>query len=156
MNIFFRKANYMKWLLNFWPPFLFTGIHVIALTKDFKQAKVKLTQRPWNTNAVGVHFGGSLFAMTDAFYMLLISANLGTKYIVWDTSADIDFIKPGKGKVFADFRITQSDIDTIIDKTANGDKYTPTFTVTIKNEQGETVAVLNRTIYIRKKNQVSK
>lgn len=151
MKIFFKKAKLMKWLLNTWPPFLFTGIHVVNLAPNFKQAKVKLTQRPWNTNAVGVHFGGSLFSMTDPFYMLMIKANLSSNYIVWDTHADIDFIKPGKGKVFAEFEISQHDIDTIIAKTANGDKYTPSFIVTIKNEQNEVIASLKRTIYIRKK-----
>jgi hypothetical protein len=30
----------------------------------------------WNANYVGTHFGGSLFAMTDAFYMLMLMANL--------------------------------------------------------------------------------
>lgn len=151
MKLFFRKAKLMKWLLNCWPPFLFTGIHVTYLSKDFKKANVKLTQRLWNTNAVGVHFGGSLFAMTDPFYMLLISANLGENYIVWDTSADIDFVKPGKGKVFAEFEITQAHIDDILLHTATGNKYTPEFLVTIYNEQSEVVARLNRTIYIRKK-----
>lgn len=151
MKIFFRKAKLMKCILNTWPPFLFTGIHVVNLSSDFKQATVKLTQRPWNTNAVGVHFGGSLFAMTDPFYMLMITANLGRDYIVWDTSADIDFIKPGKGKVFAEFVINDDIISDIVTNTASGEKYTPVFKVRIYNELNETVAELNRTVYIRKK-----
>ena len=133
------------------PPFLFTGIRVTTITPDFKQAQVKLTLRPWNANAVNVHFGGSLYAMTDPFYMMLILAQLGPDYIVWDKSADIEYIKPGKGKVFADFNITAELIDDIIENTAQGNKYLPTYPVNIKDESGELVAKVNKTIYIRKK-----
>jgi acyl-coenzyme A thioesterase PaaI-like protein len=112
---------------------------------------VQLTLRPWNKNAVGSHFGGSLFSMTDPFYMLMILAQVGSDYLVWDKAADIDFMKPGKGKVFADFSINQQLIDEIIDKTANGEKYLPQIPVYIKDEQGDIVATLNRTLYIRRK-----
>ena len=47
--------------------------------------------RFWNANDVGTHFGGSLFAMTDAF--------LGSDYVVWDKAASIGYRKPGRGTV---------------------------------------------------------
>jgi len=137
--------------MNIWPPLFFAGIRITALSSDFKTARVQLTLRPWNKNAVGSHFGGSLFAMTDPFYMLMILAQLGNDYLVWDKAADIDFIKPGKGKVIADFSINQQLIDDIIAKTANGDKYLPQIPVYIKDEEGGIVATLNRTLYIRRK-----
>ena len=71
--------------------------------------------------------------------------------MVWDKSADIDFIKPGKGKVIADFAINQTLIDDIIANTANGEKYLPQIPVYIKDQQGDIVAKLNRTLYIRRK-----
>lgn len=153
MKQFLKKAWLMKYLLNIWPPFLFTGIRVIALSSDFKEAKIQLSQRSWNTNAVGVHFGGSLYAMTDPFYMLMILAQLGKDYIVWDKSAEIEYIKPGKGKVFADFVVSDGLIDEIIRQTQSGEKYLPQLPVNIINEQGELVAKLNRTVYIRKKRE---
>jgi acyl-coenzyme A thioesterase PaaI-like protein len=137
--------------MNIWPPLFFAGIRITALSSDFKTARVQLTLRPWNKNAVGSHFGGSLFAMTDPFYMLMILAQLGKDYVVWDKAADIDFIKPGKGKVFADFHINQQLIYDIITNTANGEKYLPQIPVYIKDEEGDIVATLNRTLYIRRK-----
>lgn len=153
MKLMFEKAWLMKFFLNLWPPFLFAGIKVIILSEDFKQAKVCLTQKRWNTNAVGVHFGGSLYSMTDPFYMMMIFAQLGNDYIVWDKSADIDYIKPGKGKVYAEFTVTEALINDIISHTQNGEKYLPQLPVYIKDEMGEIVAKLNRTVYIRKKRQ---
>ncbi|KGJ96889.1 DUF4442 domain-containing protein [Colwellia psychrerythraea] len=151
MNLFFKKSWLFRLIMNLWPPLFFAGIHVKYISTDFKVARVELTLRPWNKNAVGSHFGGSLFAMTDPFYMLMLLAQLGDQYVVWDKSADIDFIKPGKGKVTADFAINQQFIDDIITHTENGDKYLPEIPVYVKDEQGDIVAKLNRTLYIRRK-----
>jgi len=151
MNILFKKSWIFRLIMNTWPPLFFAGIRIKHISTDFKTASVMLTLRPWNKNAVGSHFGGSLFAMTDPFYMLMLLAQLGDQYVVWDKSADIDFIKPGKGKVTADFAINQSLIDDIITNTANGEKYLPQIPVYVKDEQGDIVAKLNRTLYIRRK-----
>ena len=151
MKIVLKKAWLFRLLINLWPPFLFTGIRVSRLSGDFRTLQVQLQLRFWNQNAVGAHFGGSLYAMTDPFYMLMLMSLLGDDYIVWDKLADIDYIKPGKGKVTADFTISQSLLDDIIRHTATGDKYLPELPVYIKDEQGEMVARVNRTLYIRRK-----
>ena len=151
MKLLFKKAWLFRLILNIWPPFFFAGIRVKYISTDFRAAKVELTLRPWNKNAVGTHFGGSLFAMTDPFYMLMMLAQLGNNYLVWDKSADIDLIKPGKGKVSAHFLISQQLIDEVINNTASGKKYLPQIPVFIKDQQGDIVAKLNRTLYVRKK-----
>ncbi len=74
------KPSLFRLGLNLWPPFLFAGIHVTALSADYRHARVELRMRPWNRNYVGTHFGGSLFAMTDPFWMLLTMQNLGRDY----------------------------------------------------------------------------
>ncbi|MGB1261480.1 MAG: DUF4442 domain-containing protein [Cognaticolwellia sp.] len=147
----FKKAWQMKLLLNIWPPFLFSGIRVVDISQDFRKANVRLKLGIFNQNAVGVHFGGSLYSMTDPFYMLMILARLGRDYIVWDKSADIDYIKPGKGTVTAEFLVTDALIADIVAHTADGEKYLPEIPVYVKDSQGEVVAKLNRKLYIRKK-----
>jgi len=151
MNLLFKKSWAFRFILNAWPPLFFAGIRIKHMSSDYKTARVELKLRSWNKNAVGTHFGGSLFAMTDPFCMLMILAQLGNKYLVWDKSADIDFIKPGKGTVSVDFSINQKLIDDIIANTANGEKYLPQILVVVKDEQGDIVAKVNRTLYIRRK-----
>lgn len=146
-----KRAWLLKLFLNIWPPLLFSGIRVVELSDDFRKAKVQLKLSFFNKNAVGVHYGGSLFSMTDPFCMLMTLARLGNDYIVWDKSADIDYIKPGKGIVSAEFLITDEFINEIIEQTEHGEKYLPQVPVYVKDEQGELVAKLNRTLYIRKK-----
>ena len=102
-------------------------------------------------NGVGSIFGGALFSLTDPFYMMMLMARLGKDYIIWDKYADIDFIKPGRGRVYADFVLTDELLADIAKHIANGDKYLPELPVYIKDEKGEIVAKVMRTLYIRKK-----
>lgn len=150
-NIIFKKSWALKWALNLWPPFLLTGIHIVELSEDYRYSKVELRMRFWNKNAVGSHFGGSIFAMTDPMYMLMLLSILHPNYYVWDKLADIDFIKPGFGKLTAEFTISDGLLDEIRKATANGEKYLPSMLVTVKDEKGDVVAKLTRTLYIRKK-----
>ena len=147
----FKKAWVMKLLLNIWPPFLFCGIRIVNLSADFREATVELRMRPWNRNAFGTHFGGSLFSMTDPFYALMLSALLGDQYYVWDKRADIDYVSPGKRIVSAKFIITDAMLNDIIENTATGEKYLPEYPVVVKDDKGDIVANLNRQLYVRKK-----
>lgn len=67
----------LRRMINLWPPFLFTGIRVLDIGADWRSARVRLRKRWYNSNYVGVHFGGSLFAMTDPFWMILVKECLG-------------------------------------------------------------------------------
>src|SRR3954471_228439 len=96
------KRN-MRTVLNLYPPFLGAGIRVKRLDPDWRTIEVEMKLRRWNTNYVGSHYGGSLYSMTDPFYMLMLIENLGRDYIVWDKSATIRFRRPGKGTVVAKF-----------------------------------------------------
>jgi len=107
--------------------------------------------RFWNANYVGTHFGGSLFAMTDAFYMLMLMANLGREYIVWDKAATIRYRKPGKGTVRAEFRLSDSQIEDVREKLKTLPKYEPVFTVEVKDEAGGVIAEVEKVIHVRRK-----
>ncbi|MBW1616274.1 MAG: DUF4442 domain-containing protein [Deltaproteobacteria bacterium] len=145
------KPNLFKLLLNIYPPYWGTGILIKKIAPDYKKIIVTMKQTWYNGNYVKTHFGGSLFAMTDPFYMLMLIQILGKNYLVWDKTARIEFIKPGKGTVTAEFIITESQIKKIIENTANGEKYLPEFSLPIKDQKGDTVAIVSKTIYVRKK-----
>ena len=75
------KPSTLRHGLNLWPPFLFTGIHVTDISPDWCHARVELRMRPWNRNYLRTHFGGSLFAMTDPFWMILAKERLGRDWL---------------------------------------------------------------------------
>ncbi|MGA2525374.1 MAG: DUF4442 domain-containing protein [Smithellaceae bacterium] len=139
-----------KLLSNIYIPYLGTGIIVKSVSPDYREIYVQMKLRWYNRNYVGTHFGGSLYAMTDPFFMLMLISILGEEFVVWDKSAHIDFIKPGKGTVTAKFLITKEQIADIIHNTSGGQKYLPKFSVDIENEAGEKVARVINYIYKEK------
>ena len=145
-----NPSRLRRWI-NFWPPFLGAGVRVKRISPDMKSIDVEMKLRWWNANYVGTHFGGSLFALTDAFYMLMLMANLGRDYIVWDKAATIRYRKPGKGTVRAEFRLTDSQLDDIREKLETLPKYEPTFKVEVKDEQGTVIAEVDKLLHVRKK-----
>ena len=111
-----QSSRALRRWINFWPPFLGAGIRIRHIAPDMKAVDVEMKLRWWNANYVGTQFGGSLFAMADPFYMLMLMANLGPDYIVWDKAASIRYRKPGKGTVRAEFRLSESQIEDIREK----------------------------------------
>jgi len=145
------QSHALRRSINLWPPFVGMGIRLKHISPDMKSIDVEMKLRWWNANYVGTHFGGSLFAMTDAFYMLMLMANLGSDYIVWDKAATIRYRKPGKGTVRAEFRLTDAQLDDIREKLKTLIKYEPVFKVEVKDEQGTVIAEVEKLLYIRKK-----
>jgi acyl-coenzyme A thioesterase PaaI-like protein len=147
------SARMLRHGLNLWPPFLFAGIHVAAIGDDFRSARVELRMRPWNRNYVGTHFGGSLFAMTDPFWMLLALHALGDGYIVWDKAATIAFEKPGRGTVHADFVLDDATLQALRADAAGGDKVLRWFDTPVRDASGDMVAMVRKQLYVRRKRQ---
>lgn len=145
------RASLFRRLMNLWPPFWFTGIRCTRLDEDFRTAEVELRLGRLNRNYVGTHFGGSLFAMTDPFYMLMLLKNLGRDHVVWDKSATIDYVSPGRGTVIARFRLDDDRVEEIRRTCADGSKVLPVFRVEVRNTEGALVATVDRTLYVRRK-----
>lgn len=146
-----KIKRYLLKLWNFWPPFFGAGIKVKSADEAYRNLRVELKLRPWTSNYVGTQFGGSLFAMTDAFYMVMLLRNLGKDYVVWDRSATIRYLKPGRTHVYADFNLTEqdlSDIKTQLKQTAKMDWHRK---VQIKDLNNELIAEVDKVIYIRRK-----
>lgn len=149
------NANLLRCGMNMWPPFWGAGIRVEEIAKDYRLVKVRLKLGLTNRNSMGVHFGGSLFSMTDPFFMIMVQENIGKAYTVWDQAAKIEFLKPGRGTVRAVFTLSQNQIDEILASAASGEKVLKDFTVEIKDEQDEVVTRVIKTIYIRQKRKKS-
>ena len=145
-----KKKN-LRLYMNVWPPFAGAGIRVVRLDADWRAIDVEMTMRFWNSNYVGTHYGGSLYSMTDPFYMLMLIENLGREYIVWDKAATIRFRKPGVGKMRAEFRLTGERIDEIREALKTGRKVEPVFMVEVRDDSGSVIAEVEKVLHVRKK-----
>ncbi|MGD1211554.1 MAG: DUF4442 domain-containing protein [Candidatus Acidiferrales bacterium] len=150
-----KTARHMRMLLNIWGPFLGAGIRVKRLGPDWKEIDVEMKLRWWNANYVGTHYGGSLYSMTDPFFMVMLIENLGKDYIVWDKSASIRFKKPGRGTVSASFRLSEQQIQEIKQALKTQAKIERVFMVEVKDESGSVIAEVEKLLHIRRKDQTS-
>lgn len=135
---------------NVWPPFLAAGIRVERIAADYREVDVALKLGLLNRNYFGTHFGGSLYAMADPFYALMMLHALGPGYVVWDKAGAIRYRKPGRGTVRAHFRLTKRAVDAAKRATRDGSAHEPQFTVAIVDAQGELVAEVDKTLYVRR------
>ncbi|MEB7446884.1 DUF4442 domain-containing protein [Arthrobacter koreensis] len=154
MKLVAARPGIVRRSMNIWPPFLFSGIKITDLPEDFLSATVRLRLRWWNRNVAGVLFGGSLFAMTDPFWMMLLLRHLGKENVIWDRAAEIDFIKPGRGDVVAHFAITEADIERLREAASGGAKVLEWFTVEVRDSTGDVVARVRKQVYLRRKREL--
>lgn len=139
----------LRHLLNIWRPFRGAGIRVTALRADWSYARVVLKEQLLNRNYVGTHFGGSLYAMTDAFYMLMLIHRLGKGYRVWDTVGTIEYLAPGRGTVSAEFHLDEQTVARIRHDAAAGEAIFPEFDIEIRDSGGALVARVHKRLYVR-------
>jgi hypothetical protein len=143
----------MRVLLNIWPPFLGAGIRVMRLGPGWKEIDVEMKLHWWNRNYVGTHYGGSLYSMTDPFFMLMLIENLGKDYLVWDKSASIRFKKPGRGTVSATFRLSQEQIREIKQALNSEEKIERAFAIEVKDESGNVIAEVEKLLHVRRRDR---
>ncbi len=123
-----------EWFFSLYPIYFASGIRIKKVSKDYKYIKVELNLSFYNRNYVGSHFGGALFAMTDPFYMLMFLKILGKNYIVWDKKACIDFIKATTEDVYAEFIISDEEINSILNELEAKRSLEKKFNVEIKTK----------------------
>lgn len=146
------SAKNFRRMMNLYPPYLGAGVNADRVSDDFLEIDVSMPLRFYNRNYVGTHFGGSLYSMTDPFYMLMLMQYLGKDHYIWDKTASIDFKAPGKTRVFAQFRLSLAQIEEFRRLAQESDSAIyPEFEVRVTDEEGTLVALVKKTVYIKRK-----
>ena len=144
------KDRFLK-LMGFYPPYLGAGVSVTQVAKDLSILEVEMKLSHWNRNFVGTQFGGSLYSMCDPFFMLMLMMQLGDGYVIWDKSASIEFLKPGRGKVKARFELPRDRVEELRAEADLKGKVNPVFEVTVVDAQGDPVARVRKVLSVRRK-----
>ena len=63
---------------------------------------------------------------------------------MWDKAASVQFVKPGKGTVFATFHVSPEQIAEMRAQVDQAGKIEPIFNVDVFDEQGEVVAKVEK------------
>ena len=146
---FASKLN--RWKFNIFPAYRGSGARVLYIAGDYREMRVKIPLS-WRTrNYVGTIYGGSMYAGIDPIYMLMLIKTLGAGYIVWDKAATIRFKRPGKETLFADFLLTEEELDeikTLLETRKSVDRI---YKVELKDKKGKVHCLIEKTLYIAKK-----
>ena len=151
MNFLHIRQLFLDRLIRFYGPFFGAAVKPVEISEDHRYIKIEMPLTFYNKNYMGTQFGGSLYSMVDPWYMLMLIKNLGKDYIVWDKSATIEFKKPGRGKVHAEFTLTQERIDEIKRFVTENTKMDAHFEVKILDEQNNLIARVDKVVYVRRK-----
>ena len=127
------------------------GGKVIALSEDFTKLTVRLKLRLRTCNAVGTIYGGSMYASTDPFYMLMLMNILGKNYVVWDKGCTIRFKRPAKKTIYANFNITPEMLAPVVSAADQDGETTFTWPLAYKDESGMVYAEFDKVLYVAKK-----
>jgi acyl-coenzyme A thioesterase PaaI-like protein len=146
-----RSSTFVRFRLNTYMPYFGAGVRLTQLDFDAGIAQVEMSLNVFNRNIVGTQFGGSLYAMIDPLYMLLLMHQLGDDYVVWDKAAKIDFISPGRGRVTARIELAPEEIQTIKQLAADNRSVLRTYPIDIFGADDKIVAHVEKVLYIRRK-----
>ena len=141
-----------RFKFNLFPAYRGSGARVLYISDDYHEMRIKIPLN-WRTrNYVGTIYGGSMYAGIDPIYMLMLIKILGKGFVVWDKAATIRFKRPGKETLYADFKVTPEDIEEIKTALETEKSFDKVYNVELKNKAGKVHAIIEKTIYIAKKN----
>ncbi|NLT29103.1 MAG: DUF4442 domain-containing protein [Propionibacterium sp.] len=138
-----------RWAMNGWPPFLASSIRVREISPDWRRVRVQLLRRRVTANYVGTLYGGSLYSMTDPFWMMMVRHNLPRGWTVWDKAGEIDYISPGRATVGTTFELTEEDLAEIHRQIEATGKALHWFANDIVTADGTPVARVRKQIHVR-------
>ncbi|MEM7550348.1 MAG: DUF4442 domain-containing protein [Bacteroidota bacterium] len=141
----------LRWYFNFFPAYRSTGARITYIQRDFQQIKIKLPLNRRTKNYVGTIFGGSMFSAADPIYMVMLIRNLGKKYIVWDKSGEVKFVRPGTETLYGVFDLKEEILLQIKEKIDNKNEGTFDFFVDLKTKEGKLISRVSKKIYVADK-----
>ncbi len=145
------QAHVVRFGFYLLPAYRSTGGRVEYVSPDLSTMRVRLPCNRQTRNKVGTIFGGSLFAITDGPHPVLLMIALGRDYIIWDKAASIQFKRPGRTSLFAEFSIPPeevAEIRSILERQPEVDRI---YRIELKDKDGIVHAVVERTVYIAHK-----
>ena len=141
--------------LRCWSFYLFgcyrgTGGRLRYIAEDWSEVRMELPLS-WRTrNYVGTIFGGSVYSAVDPIYMLMLIHRLGPEFIVWDKAASIQFKKPGKETLRAQFVVSDEELAAIRAALETQRSVDRTYTIELKDSRENVCAIVEKVMYIRR------
>ena len=149
---YISKRVLFKYGFNYSPMYRRTTAKIIELTEDLMYVKIKLPISYKNRNYANTIFGGSMFSAVDPISMVQLVNILDNEYIVWDKSAQIQFKRPGREDLYAEFTFSTEEVEDIKARVAEeGEIEIPKEILLTTKNKDEVIARVRKVIYIADK-----
>lgn len=146
------KPAFFKYGFNFSPMYRRSTSRIVSVSKDLMHIKIRLAISYKNRNYVNSVFGGSMFSAVDPIPMVQLIQLIGDDYVVWDKSANINFRRPAKEDLYADFIYTEEELEGIRKEVAEKNEIDIVKTTKLMNKDGTKLfCQVDKTIYVAKK-----
>jgi hypothetical protein len=139
-------------MYNFYPVYRRTGARIDYIDASWREIRISIPLRFWTRNYYGTISGICMFGGVDPIYMVMLIRLLGPDYVVWDKEAAIRFIKPGRNKLVAEFKINDDELNHIRQSLEARPSVTRTYHVDLVDAQGTVCATVDKVIHIKKRN----
>jgi acyl-coenzyme A thioesterase PaaI-like protein len=141
-------TRFYRWFFNLFPAYRGTGAWITYIAADWREMRVKLPLSWQTRNYVGTIFGGSMYAAVDPMYMIMLIKILGPDFTVWDKGASIQFKKPGRSTLYAQFLLAPSELEAIRTGLQEENHLNRVYHIDLKDNQGKVHATVEKTVYV--------
>ena len=143
------SSRLLRTAFNWFPCYRRTGARLTHLSADRLRVRLEIPLN-WRTRGYwGTTFGGALYGAIDPVLLVIISRALGDEYMVWDQSAEIEFLRPGRSTLHADIGIEADEIAEIERELKVTRKLTRSYEITLHDARGVAHVRCKKRIYIR-------
>lgn len=139
-------------MLNLYPPFLFQGIRVRAMSPKKGRAVLSVRHGLFTRNLNGSIFGGSIFAAADPTYSILywqVFARRSQRIEVWLKSAQIEYVKPARSRLELTFELTSVEIEEVAEELASEGRFVRRYSTDAIDREGDLCARIETEVYVR-------
>ena len=149
---FIKRETLLKYAFNWSPMYKRSTAKLTFVSADLLTIKIKLPLSYKNRNYVNAIFGGSMFSAVDPIPMVQLINLIGEDYVVWDKSAEINFKKPAKEHLYAEFNYTVAELNDIKSRVAAEHEIEIVKTTLLQDKSGSKVfCEVKKVIYIADK-----
>ena len=144
--------NRLRHMMNIWPPLAGSGVRITRINDDWSGGRVELRLNVLNANMNGSAFGGTLFAMTDVMFGLILVQRLGVRdFQVWTRTGSFEFIRPGSRGTYLEVEITDEMVERIHRDTEGGYSTVVPYTSVVRDRDGGIVGIGQQVLYVRRR-----
>ena len=147
------KHQFLRLQFNLYPVYRRTGAKITYISEDYLEVKVKIPFNQKTKNIFGTIYGGTIYSAIDPIYLMMLYRIFKKQYIFWDKSAFIEYKKPARSSLHAQFILQKEEIVNIKELLKSNFKINRTYNIELLDSSGDVCATCQKVVHIRHKGE---